>query len=70
MEANKSVLSQLLAQENGKPIQQTREELGAAIVFSGALPRKPSVFWPVVPMDAVPGTGAPFRLDIRQPLGS
>jgi lactaldehyde dehydrogenase len=31
MEADKAALSELLARENGKPIQQTREEVAAAI---------------------------------------
>jgi lactaldehyde dehydrogenase len=70
MEANKSALSELLARENGKPILQTREEIGAAIrIFRGFAEEAKRIFGRVVPMDAVPGQERHFAVTIRQPLG-
>jgi len=70
MEANKSALSELLARENGKPISQTREEIGAAIrIFRGFAEEAKRIFGRVVPMDAVPGQERHFAVTIRQPLG-
>lgn len=70
MEANKPELSALLAQENGKPIRQTREEVGAAIrIFRGFAEEAKRIFGQVVPMDAVPGQERHFAMTIRQPLG-
>lgn len=70
MEANKEDLSNLLAQENGKPIQQTREELGASIrIFRGFAEEAKRILGRTVPMDAVPGQERHFAVTIRQPLG-
>ncbi len=70
MEANRAELSKLLAQENGKPIRQTREELGATIrIFRGFAEEAKRIFGRVVPMDAVPGQERHFAVTIRQPLG-
>jgi acyl-CoA reductase-like NAD-dependent aldehyde dehydrogenase len=70
MEANKSALSELLARENGKPISQTREEIGAAIrIFRGFAEEAKRIFGRMVPMDAVPGQERHFAVTIRQPLG-
>jgi acyl-CoA reductase-like NAD-dependent aldehyde dehydrogenase len=70
METNKSELSELLAKENGKPIQQTREELGAAIrIFRGFAEEAKRIFGRVVPTDAIPGQERHFAMTIRQPLG-
>jgi acyl-CoA reductase-like NAD-dependent aldehyde dehydrogenase len=70
MEANKSSLSKLLAQENGKPIQQTREEVAAAIrIYRGFAEEAKRILGRVVPMDAVPGQERHFAVTIRQPLG-
>lgn len=70
MEANKAALSELLAQENGKPIQQTREEIRASIrIFRGFAEEAKRIFGRVVPMDAVPGQEQNFAVTIRQPLG-
>lgn len=70
MEANKPELSALLAQENGKPIRQTREEVGAAIrIFRGFAEETKRIFGQIVPMDAVPGLERHFAMTIRQPLG-
>jgi lactaldehyde dehydrogenase len=70
MEAEKEELSRLLAQENGKPIQQTREELGAAIrIFRGFAEEAKRIFSHTVPLDTVPGMENHFAVTIRQPLG-
>lgn len=70
MEQNKAELSRLLAMENGKPIQQTREELGASIrIFRGFAEEAKRILGRVVPMDAVPGQEKHFAMTIRQPLG-
>jgi acyl-CoA reductase-like NAD-dependent aldehyde dehydrogenase len=70
MEANKAALSELLARENGKPIQQTREEVAAAIrIYRGFAEEAKRILGRVVPMDAVPGQERHFAVTIRQPLG-
>ncbi len=70
IEAEKAGLSALLAKENGKPIQQTREELGAAIrIFRGFAEEAKRIFGREIPMDAVPGLERHFAVTIRQPLG-
>lgn len=70
MEANQAPLSELLAAENGKPIRQTREEIGASIrIFRGFAEEAKRIFGRVIPMDAVPGQERHFSVTIRQPLG-
>jgi len=70
MEANKEALSTLLAQENGKPIRQTREEIAASIrIFQGFAEEAKRILGRTVPMDAVPGQERHFAVTIRQPLG-
>ena len=70
MEDMKESLSELLAQENGKPIRQTREEIGATIrIFRGFAEEAKRIFGRVVPMDAAPGQERHFAVTIRQPLG-
>jgi acyl-CoA reductase-like NAD-dependent aldehyde dehydrogenase len=70
METNKESLSKLLARENGKPIRQTREEIGATIrIFRGFSEEAKRILGRVVPMDAVPGMEKHFAFTIRQPLG-
>jgi acyl-CoA reductase-like NAD-dependent aldehyde dehydrogenase len=70
MQANKEDLSRLLASENGKPILQTREELGASIrIFRGFAEEAKRILGRVVPMDAVPGQERHLALTIRQPIG-
>jgi acyl-CoA reductase-like NAD-dependent aldehyde dehydrogenase len=70
MEADKEALAKLLAQENGKPIRQTREEVGAAIrIFRGFAEEAKRMFGRTVPMDTVPGMECHLALTIRQPLG-
>jgi lactaldehyde dehydrogenase len=70
IEAHKPALSELLARENGKPIQQTREEVGAAIrIYRGFAEEAKRILGRVVPMDAVPGQERHLAITIRQPLG-
>jgi lactaldehyde dehydrogenase len=70
MEAEKESLSRLLAQENGKPIRQTREEVGASIrIFRGFAEEAKRILGRVVPMDAVPGQEKHLAITVRQPLG-
>ena len=70
MEDNRATLSELLARENGKPIPQTREEVGAAIrIFRGFAEEAKRILGRMVPMDAVPGQERHFAVTIRQPLG-
>jgi len=70
MEAEQEDLSRLLARENGKPLEQTRAEVGAAIrIFRGFAEEAKRIFGRVVPMDAVPGNEAHLALAVRQPLG-
>jgi lactaldehyde dehydrogenase len=70
MEVEKESLSQLLARENGKPIAQTREEIGASIrIFHGFADEAKRIFGRHVPMEAIPGQEKHFAVVIRQPLG-
>jgi lactaldehyde dehydrogenase len=70
LEAEKESLATLLAKENGKPIRQTREELGATIrIFRGFAEEAKRILGRVVPMDAVPGQERNMAITIRQPLG-
>ena len=70
IEADKSALSELLAKENGKPIRQTREEVGAAIrIFRGFAEETKRIFGRTIPLDTVPGMERHLAITIRQPLG-
>jgi acyl-CoA reductase-like NAD-dependent aldehyde dehydrogenase len=70
IETNRSMLSELLAQENGKPIMQTREEVGATIrIFRGYAEQAKRILGRMVPMDAVPGQEHNLAFTIRQPVG-
>ena len=70
MEVNKESLSTLLAQENGKPIRQTRDEVAASIrIFQGFAEEAKRILGRTVPMDAVPGQERHIAVIIRQPLG-
>jgi len=70
IETNKLMLSELLAQENGKPILQTREELAATIrIFRSYAEEGKRIFGRMVPMDAVPGQEQNLAFTIRQPVG-
>jgi acyl-CoA reductase-like NAD-dependent aldehyde dehydrogenase len=70
MERHKEELSKLLTQENGKPIGQTREEIGAAIrIFIGFGEEAKRLFGRSGSMDMVPGMEQHFAITIRQPIG-
>ncbi len=63
-------LGKLLAQENGKPIGQTRAEVGVtANIFRGFAEESKRIFGRVMPVDAVKGNERHFAITIRQPLG-
>ncbi len=63
-------LSRLLAQENGKPILQTRAEVTVtANIFRGFAEEAKRIFGRVMPVDAVRGNDRHFAMTIRQPLG-
>jgi len=70
IEANLPELGKLLAQENGKPIMQTRAEVGVtASIFRGFAEESKRIFGRVMPVDAVRGNERHFAVTIRQPLG-
>ncbi|GIF45602.1 aldehyde dehydrogenase [Asanoa ferruginea] len=63
-------LAHLLAQENGKPITQTRGEVAAAIrIFKGLAGEATRIFGRQIPLDAVPGLEKHLAVTIREPLG-
>jgi lactaldehyde dehydrogenase len=63
-------LGRLLAQENGKPIVQTRAEVAVtANIFRGFAEEAKRIFGRVMPVDAVRGNERHFAITIRQPLG-
>ena len=65
-----SELGHLLAQENGKPILQTRAEVAVtANIFRGFAEEAKRIFGRVMPVDAVRGGERHFAITIRQPLG-
>ncbi|GIF73267.1 aldehyde dehydrogenase family protein [Asanoa siamensis] len=66
----RDALAHLLAQENGKPITQTRGEVDAAIrIFHGLAGEATRVFGRQIPLDAVPGLEKHLAVTIREPLG-
>lgn len=70
MEARLPELGKLLAQENGKPIGQTRAEVGVtASIFRGFAEESKRIVGRVMPVDAVKGHERHFAITIRQPLG-
>jgi lactaldehyde dehydrogenase len=63
-------LGKLLAQENGKPITQTRAEVAVtANIFRGFAEESKRMFGRVMPVDAIRGNERHFAFTIRQPLG-
>jgi lactaldehyde dehydrogenase len=63
-------LGRLLAQENGKPITQTRAEVAVtANIFRGFAEEAKRIFGRVMPVDAVRGNERHFAMTIRQPIG-
>jgi acyl-CoA reductase-like NAD-dependent aldehyde dehydrogenase len=70
LEKNEHELGELLAKENGKPVQQTRAEVAVtARIFRGFGEEAKRLFGRVIPMDAVPGQERHLAMTIRQPLG-
>ncbi len=70
MEARVAELGRLLAQENGKPIIQTRAEVAVtANIFRGFAEEGKRLFGRVMPVDAIRGQERHFAITIRQPLG-
>jgi lactaldehyde dehydrogenase len=63
-------LGRLLAEENGKPIGQTRAEVAVtASIMRGFAAEAKRLFGRVMPVDAVRGQERHFAVTIRQPLG-
>ncbi|GAA3186934.1 aldehyde dehydrogenase family protein [Dactylosporangium siamense] len=63
-------LARLLAAENGKPIQQTRGEVEAAVrIFRGYAGEATRLFGRQIPLDAVPGLEHHLAVTVREPLG-
>jgi acyl-CoA reductase-like NAD-dependent aldehyde dehydrogenase len=63
-------LGRLLAEENGKPITQTRAEVAVtASIFRNFAEESKRIFGRVMPVDAVKGNERHFAITIRQPLG-
>ncbi|GIF66276.1 aldehyde dehydrogenase [Asanoa ishikariensis] len=70
IEKEQEQLAYLLAQENGKPITQTRGEVAAAIrIFRGLAGEATRIFGRQIPLDAVPGLEKHLAVTIREPLG-
>ncbi len=70
LEKNLNALGELLARENGKPIQQTRDEVRVtARIFRGFGEEAKRMFGRVIPTDAVPGQERHLAFTVRQPLG-
>ena len=63
-------LARLLAQENGKPIRQTREEITAAArIFRGFGEEAKRIFGKSASLDMVPGMERHFAITVRRPVG-
>jgi acyl-CoA reductase-like NAD-dependent aldehyde dehydrogenase len=70
LEDEHEAVARMLAQENGKPIRQTREEVSAAArIIRGFGEEAKRIFGRQVPMDAVPGHEQHVAFTIRQPVG-
>ncbi|MDR1711602.1 MAG: aldehyde dehydrogenase family protein [Propionibacteriaceae bacterium] len=70
IEADAEDLARLDAAENGKPIEQTRGEVAAAVrIFRQYAHEAPRILGRQFPMDAVPGLETHFAVTIREPLG-
>ncbi|MEV4511422.1 aldehyde dehydrogenase family protein [Dactylosporangium sp. NPDC049525] len=70
IEAERDDLARLLAAENGKPIQQTRGEIDAAVrIFRGTAAEATRLFGRQIPLDAVPGLERHLAVTMREPLG-
>ena len=70
IERDAESLARLDAAENGKPIQQTRGEVEAAIrIIRGYAGEAIRIFGRQFPMDTVPGMEKHLAVTIREPLG-
>jgi lactaldehyde dehydrogenase len=70
IEGQVAPLGHLLAQENGKPIAQTRAEVAVtASIMRGFAEEAKRIFGRVMPADAVHGQERHFAVTVRQPLG-
>ncbi|MEV6923345.1 aldehyde dehydrogenase family protein [Dactylosporangium sp. NPDC051485] len=70
IEAEREDLARLLAAENGKPVQQTRGEVEAAVrIFRGYAGEATRLFGRQIPLDAVPGLERHLAVTMREPLG-
>lgn len=70
MQERREELARLLAQENGKPIRQTREEISAsARIFRGFGEEAKRIFGKSMSLDSVPGMERHFAVTVRQPVG-
>jgi lactaldehyde dehydrogenase len=70
IETEQEDLARLLAAENGKPIQQTRGEIEAAVrIFRGSAGEATRLFGRQIPLDAVPGLQRHLAVTMREPLG-
>ncbi|MFD7896725.1 aldehyde dehydrogenase family protein [Streptomyces sp. NPDC059743] len=70
IEAEAEDLARLLAAENGKPLFQTTEEVGAAIrIFRGFAGEATRLFGRQIPLGAVPGLERHLAVTLREPLG-
>jgi lactaldehyde dehydrogenase len=70
LEAERDDIARMLAEENGKPIRQTREEVDAAArIIRGFGEEARRLFGRQVPMDTVPGSERHVAMTIRQPIG-
>jgi acyl-CoA reductase-like NAD-dependent aldehyde dehydrogenase len=70
LEADRETIARVLAEENGKPIRQTRGEVDAsARILRGFGEEAKRLFGRQVPMDAVPGAERHVAMVIRQPVG-
>ena len=70
LDADREALARLLAEENGKPIRQTRGEVDASVrILRGFGEEAKRLFGRQVPMDAVPGAERHVAMVIRQPIG-
>jgi lactaldehyde dehydrogenase len=68
--AEREPIARMLAEENGKPIRQTREEVSAAArIIRGFGEEAKRLFGRQVPMDAVPGAERHVAMSLRQPIG-
>jgi lactaldehyde dehydrogenase len=70
LDHDREAMARLLAEENGKPIRQTRGEVDASVrILRGFGEEASRLFGRQVPMDAVPGSERHVAVVIRQPVG-